>query len=175
MYDPSDGLLTFSGASLLPSEPPTPQTPLMSLTPTMLNMPDTPTTHAPMPYTPVPSTLTDMQSLFDAYFCSTDNRNGSAFIITLLHQLARRPCSTVSCVSLPCLFPRWRQNLHPNWWLFLRQSQCMWMREATPRTPPPPPDRDSVFAWSWLGRMAPEDPREPWKPGTQTQVQVQKL
>ncbi len=28
--------------------------------------------------------------------------------------------------------------------------------------PPPPPDRDSVFAWSWLGRMAPEDPREPW-------------
>lgn len=28
--------------------------------------------------------------------------------------------------------------------------------------PPPPPDRDSVFAWSWLGRMAPDDPREPW-------------
>jgi hypothetical protein len=28
--------------------------------------------------------------------------------------------------------------------------------------PPPPPDRDSVFAWSWLGRMEPDDPREPW-------------
>jgi hypothetical protein len=29
----------------------------------------------------------------------------------------------------------------------------------------PPPDRDSVFAWSWLGHMAPDnlrEPREPW-------------
>ena len=31
--------------------------------------------------------------------------------------------------------------------------------------PPPPPDRDSVFAWSWLERMAPDDPREPWNVG----------
>ena len=27
---------------------------------------------------------------------------------------------------------------------------------------PLPPNRDSVFAWSWLGRMAPDDPHELW-------------
>jgi hypothetical protein len=27
---------------------------------------------------------------------------------------------------------------------------------------PPLPDRDSVFAWSWLGRMALDNPRKPW-------------
>src|SRR5260370_17119611 len=70
MYDPADGLLTFSGAELLPSEPPTPPTPhTPSSSP---DTPDTPTTTAfsPMPCTPAPSTLADMQRLLDAYFRS---------------------------------------------------------------------------------------------------------
>jgi hypothetical protein len=28
--------------------------------------------------------------------------------------------------------------------------------------PPPPPDRDSVFAWLWLGCMAPDKLHKPW-------------
>jgi len=38
-----------------------------------------------------------------------------------------------------------------------------WREKPLPVRPPPPPDRDSVFAWSWLGRMAQDDPREPWE------------
>ena len=31
-----------------------------------------------------------------------------------------------------------------------------------PMRPPPLPSWDSVFAWSWLGRMAPDNPCELW-------------
>src|SRR5260370_7543035 len=68
MYDPADGLLTFSGAELLPSEPPTPPTPhTPSSSP---DTPDTPTTTAfsPMPSTPAPRTLAAMQTPLHASF-----------------------------------------------------------------------------------------------------------
>jgi hypothetical protein len=136
MYDPADGLLTFSGASLLPSEPPTPPTPH---TPT-LDTPDTPTTFVPMPRTPAPSTLADMQSLLDAYF-----RSAGA---TANHALPARASSTFD--GLLCVAPGSNST-----------KSGSWREKPLPVRPPPPPDRDSVFAWSWLGRMTPDDPREP--------------
>ncbi|KAH9955822.1 hypothetical protein BC827DRAFT_825252 [Russula dissimulans] len=137
MYDPADGLLTFSGASLLPSEPPTPPTPH---TPS-LDTPVTPTTFGPMPRTPAPSTLADMQSLLDAYF-RTATANGN-------HILPARASSTFD--GLLCVGVEAEST----------EDGC-WREKPLPVRPPPPPDRDSVFAWSWLGRMAQDDPREPW-------------
>lgn len=134
MYDPAEGLLTFSGASLLPSEPPTPPTPA-------LDTPDTPTTFGPMPRTPAPSTLADMQSLLDAYFRSTSTPGN--------HALPARASSTFD--GLLCIAPEPGST----------EAGC-WREKPLPMRPPPPPDRDSVFAWSWLGRMAQDDPREPW-------------
>ncbi|KAH9023036.1 hypothetical protein EDB83DRAFT_2320215 [Lactarius deliciosus] len=125
MYDPSDGLLTFSGASLLPSEPPTPPTPT---TPTLdmldtLDTPDTPKAHArmqipmPMPCTPAPSTLADMQSLLDVYFRSTSGttsaaapaRASSTFdgLIYITHLRLRRPAPAPGAIS-PSLSARRR-------------------------------------------------------------------
>ncbi|KAH9166578.1 hypothetical protein EDB89DRAFT_212065 [Lactarius sanguifluus] len=155
MYDPSDGLLTFSGASLLPSEPPTPPTPT---TPTldMLDTPDTPKAHArmqipmPMPCTPAPSTLADMQSLLDVYFRSTSGTTSAA--------APARASSTFDglvCVASPDPMPDYPPP-SPS------PSAGTGRDKPLPKRPPPPPDRDSVFAWSWLGRMAPDDPREPW-------------
>jgi hypothetical protein len=139
MYDPAEGLLTFSGASLLPSEPPTPPTPHTL----ELDTPETPTTHAPMPCTPAPSTLGDMQSLLDAYFRSAGT--------TVNAGVPSRASSTFD--GLLCATPE----------LGTAAAGCGCGREKPlPVRPPPPPDRDSVFAWSWLGRMAPDDPREPW-------------
>ncbi|KAI0302913.1 hypothetical protein B0F90DRAFT_1713517, partial [Multifurca ochricompacta] len=163
MYDPSDGLLTFSGASLLPSEPPTPPTPLMPPTPTTLDMPDTPMTHAPMPYTPVPSTLADMQSLFDAYFRSASNGNGSAiYNNTAAPARASSTFDGLLCIS-PMPIPAPAPEPAPKPAIVPATKPMVCGREKPlPVRPPPPPDRDSVFAWSWLGRMAPEDPREPW-------------
>ncbi|KAH8977437.1 hypothetical protein EDB86DRAFT_2837855 [Lactarius hatsudake] len=158
MYDPSDGLLTFSGASLLPSEPPTPPTPT---TPTLdmldtLDTPDTPKAHArmqipmPMPCTPAPSTLADMQSLLDVYFRSTSGTTSAA--------APARASSTFDglvCVASPDPTPEYPPP-SPS------PSASTGRDKPLPKRPPPPPDRDSVFAWSWLGRMAPDDPREPW-------------
>jgi hypothetical protein len=147
MYDPSDGLLTFSGASLLPEERPTPPTPT---TPT----PDTPKAHAhmrvpmPMPCTPAPSTLADMQSLLDVYFRST-NTSGAP-------PAPARASSTFDFDGLICVVPA------PDYPSSPAPSTGTGRDKPLPARPPPPPDRDSVFAWSWLGRMAPEDPREPW-------------
>ena len=147
MYDPSDGLLTFSGASLLPSEPPTPPTPT---TPT----PDTPRAHAhmrlpmPMPCTPASSTLADMQSLLDMYFRTTTT-SGAA-------PAPARASSTFDFDGLICVVPASDYPSSP------APSTGTGRDKPLPARPPPPPDRDSVFAWSWLGRMAPEDPREPW-------------
>jgi len=140
MYDPAEGLLTFSGASLLPSEPPTPPTPHTPHTPA-LDTPDTPTTFGPMPRTPAPSTLADMQSLLDAYFRSAGTPGN--------HALPARASSTFD--GLLCVAPESGST----------ETGC-WREKPLPMRPPPPPDRDSVFAWSWLGRMAPDDPREPW-------------
>ncbi|KAH9983437.1 hypothetical protein BJV74DRAFT_620127 [Russula compacta] len=137
MYDPSDELITFSGASLLPSEPPTPPTPYSPV----FDAPDTPITCGPMPCTPAPSTLADMQSLLDAYFRSaapTGNNIPPA-----------RASSTFD--GLLCVPPESGST----------KTGC-WREKPLPMRPPPPPDRDSVFAWSWLGRMTPDDPREPW-------------
>jgi len=139
MYDPADGLLTFSGASLLPSEPPTPPTPMSAL-----DTPDTPTTYGPMPRTPAPSTLADMQSLLDAYFRSAATTGGNL--------APARASSTFE--GLLCVAQESGST----------KSGC-WREKPLPMRPPPPPDRDSVFAWSWLGRMAPDDPREPWHAG----------
>jgi hypothetical protein len=136
MYDPAEGLLTFSGASLLPSEPSTPPTPH---TPT-LDTPDTPTTFVPMPRTPAPSTLADMQSLLDAYFRSAGTTGN--------HALPARASSTFD--GLLCVAPESEST-----------KSGSWREKPLPVRPPPPPDRDSVFAWSWLGRMAQDDPREP--------------
>ncbi|KAH8981272.1 hypothetical protein EDB86DRAFT_3087201 [Lactarius hatsudake] len=158
MYDPSDGLLTFSGASLLPSEPPTPPTPT---TPTLdmldtLDTPDTPKAHArmeipmPMPCTPAPSTLADMQSLLDVYFRSTSGTTSAP--------APARASSTFDglvCVASPDPTPEYPPP-SPS------PSASTGRDKPLPKRPPPPPDRDSVFAWSWLGRMAPDDPREPW-------------
>jgi hypothetical protein len=140
MYDPAEGLLTFSGASLLPSEPPTPPTPQ---TPTldMLDTPDTPTTHAPMPRTPAPSTLADMQSLLDAYFRSTGTTASAG--------IPARASSTFE--GLLCVTPEPRNAA----------AGCG-REKPLPVRPPPPPDRDSVFAWSWLEHMSPDDPHESW-------------
>ncbi|KAN0136246.1 hypothetical protein V8E53_006106 [Lactarius tabidus] len=158
MFDPSDGLLTFSGASLLPSEPPTPPTP----TTPMLDTPDTPKArprmqtprpahiHLPMPCTPAPSTLADMQSLLDVYFRSTACTNASA-------PQPARASSTFDglfCVVPPSPAPDYSSSPPP--------SAGTGRDKPLPMRPPPPPDRDSVFAWSWLGRMEPDDPREPW-------------
>ncbi|KAI0246343.1 hypothetical protein BJV78DRAFT_1286499 [Lactifluus subvellereus] len=137
MFDPAEGLLTFSGASLLPSEPPTPHTPGLDTPDT----PDTPTTDAPMPCTPAPSTLADMQSLLDAYFRSTGTTVNAA--------VPARASSTFD--GLVCVTPE------PG-----NAAAGCGREKPLPMRPPPPPDRDSVFAWSWLGRMAPDDPREPW-------------
>jgi hypothetical protein len=140
MYDPAEGLLTFSGASLLPSEPPTPPTPPTPQTPA-LDTPGTPTTFGPMPRTPAPSTLADMQSLLDAYFRSAGTPGNYA--------LPARASSTFD--GLLCIAPEPGST----------ETGC-WREKPLPVRPPPPPDRDSVFAWSWLGRMTPDDPREPW-------------
>ena len=151
MYDPADGLLTFSGASLLPSEPPTPPTPH---TPSSsLDTPDTPTTTAfsPMPCTPAPSTLADMQSLLDAYF-----RSAAATVACNNHVMPARASSTfdgLRCGSIP---PNESGSTKAG------TGAAGGREKPLPVRPPPPPDRDSVFAWSWLGRMAPDDPGEPW-------------
>ena len=143
MYDPAEGLLTFSGASLLPSEPPTPHTPDTPDTPDTpgLDTPDTPTAFVPMPRTPAPSTLADMQSLLDAYFRSAGTTGN--------HALPARASSTFD--GLLCIAPESGSS----------KTGC-WREKPLPMRPPSPPDRDSVFAWSWLGRMAQDDPREPW-------------
>ncbi|KAI0259064.1 hypothetical protein BC834DRAFT_1019874 [Gloeopeniophorella convolvens] len=134
LYDPAEGLLTFSGASLLPPETPA----------TSPDTPDTPTARRRRPFsaprTPAPSTLADMQSLLDAYFraggpaCSGGPARASSTFDGLAPCGAAADTASVGCAREKPLPPR----------------------------PPPPPDRDSVFAWSWLGRMAPEDPRAPW-------------
>ena len=158
MFDPSDGLLTFSGASLLPSGPPTPPTP----TTPMVETPGTPKAraymptpqpvhlHLPQPCTPAPSTLADMQSLLDVYFRSTTCTTSSA-------PPPARASSTFDglfCVVPPDPAPDYSSSPPP--------SAGTGRDKPLPMRPPPPPDRDSVFAWSWLERMAPEDPREPW-------------
>lgn len=156
MFDPSDGLLTFSGASLLPSEPPTPPTP----TTPMLDTPDTPKArarmHVPMPCTPAPSTLADMQSLLDVYFRSTSGA-------TSAHAPARASSTFdgLICVASHDPAPDYPSPASPS----ASASTGTGRDKPLPLRPPPPPDRDSVFAWSWLGRMAPEDPREPWNVG----------
>ncbi|KAI9462753.1 hypothetical protein F5148DRAFT_211408 [Russula earlei] len=137
MYDPAEGLLTFSGASLLPSEPPTPPTPQ---TPA-LDTPVTPTTYGPMPCTPAPSTLADMQSLLDAYF-----RSAAAAGNNIIPARASSTFDGLFCVGAES---------------GSIDAGCF-CEKPLPMRPPPPPDRDSVFAWSWLGRIAQEDPREPW-------------
>ncbi|KAN0119034.1 hypothetical protein V8E52_004481, partial [Russula decolorans] len=152
MYDPADGLLTFSGAELLPSEPPTPPTPH---TPSSsLDTPDTPTTTAfsPMPCTPAPSTLADMQSLLDAYF-----RSAATTAAGNNHVMPARASSTFDglwCGSIP---PNESGSTKAGTGAGVGGGR----EKPLPMRPPPPPDRDSVFAWSWLGRMAPDDPREP--------------
>ena len=140
MYDPAEGLLTFSGASLLPSEPPTPPTPDTPDTPG-LDTPDTPTAFVPMPRTPAPSTLAGMQSLLDAYFRSAGTTGN--------HALPARASSTFD--GLLYVAPESGSS----------KTGC-WREKPLPMRPPSPPDRDSVFAWSRLGRMAQDDPREPW-------------
>ena len=152
MYDPADGLLTFSGAELLPSEPPTPPTPYTpSSSP---NTPDTPATTAfsPMPCTPAPSTLADMQSLLDAYF-----RSAAANTAGNNHVLPARASSTfdgLRCGSIP---PNESGSTKAGTGAGVGSGR----EKPLPARPPPPPDRDSVFAWSWLGRMASDDPHEP--------------
>ncbi|KAI0275648.1 hypothetical protein BGY98DRAFT_1098701 [Russula aff. rugulosa BPL654] len=151
MYDPADGLLTFSGASLLPSEPPTP--PTLHMPSSSLDAPDTPTTTAfsPMPCTPAPSTLADMQSLLDAYF-----RSAAATVACNNHVMPARASSTfdgLRCGSIP---PNESGSTKAG------TGAAGGREKPLPVRPPPPPDRDSVFAWSWLGRMAPDDPGEPW-------------
>ena len=153
MYDPAEGLLTFSGAELLPSEPPTPPTPH---TPSSLpDTLDTPTTTAfsPMPCTPAPSTLADMQSLLDAYF-----RTAAATATGSNHAMPARASSTfdgLRCGSIPL-------NESGSTKAGTGARVGNGREKPLPARPPPPPDRDSVFAWSWLGRMAPDDPRELW-------------
>jgi hypothetical protein len=90
MYNPTEGLLTFSGTLLLPSCPPTPPIPHMPA----LDMLETLTTHALMPCTPAPSMLVDMQSLLNAYLH-----------LAYLHVHLR--CSMASCV-LPPYCELWR-------------------------------------------------------------------
>jgi hypothetical protein len=140
MYDPAEGLLTFSGASLLPSEPSTPSTPQTPTT-DMFDTPETPTTHAPMPCTPAPSTLADMQSLLDAYFRSTGTTTNVG--------VPARASSTFD--GLRCVTPEPRNA----------PAGCG-REKPLPVRPPPPPDRDSIFAWSWLEHMSPDDPHESW-------------
>ena len=150
MYDPADGLLTFSGAELLPSEPPTPPTP--HTLSSSLDTSDTPTTTAfsPMPCTPAPSTLADMQSLLDAYF-----RSAAATAAGNNHVMPARASSTfdgLRCGSIP---PNESGSIKAGTGVGCGREKPL------PVRPPPPPDRDSVFAWSWLGHMAPDGPGEP--------------
>lgn len=149
VYDPKDGLLTFSGASLLPSEPPTPPTPNTPSSP--LDTPDTPATTAfsPMPCTPAPSTLADMQSLLDAYFRSaapTATSNNNA--------VPARASSTFDGLRCGCIPPKESGSTKAGAGVGAGREKPL------PVRPPPPPDRDSVFAWSWLGHMAPDEPCE---------------
>ncbi|KAH9016088.1 hypothetical protein EDB84DRAFT_1567467 [Lactarius hengduanensis] len=141
-YDPSDGLLTFSGASLLPSEAPdsphatTPNTRYARHARTRRRPTARMQFPMPMPCTPAPSTLADMQSLLDVYFRSTSGT----------HVRSRARPALIDTYPPPSPSP----------------SAGTGRDKPLPKRPPPPPDRDSVFAWSWLGRMAPDDPREPW-------------
>ena len=153
MYDPAEGLLTFSGAELLPSEPPTP--PTLHTPSSALDTLDTPTTPAfSMPRTPAPSTLADMQSLLDAYFrsaTSTAPGNNNA--------IPARASSTFDGLRCGCTPPNESGSTKSGAGVGAGREKPL------PSRPPPPPDRDSVFAWSWLGRMAPDDPCEPWDAG----------
>ena len=149
MYDPADGLLTFSGASLLPSEPPTPPTPH---TPSSLfDTPDTPSTTAfsAMPCTPAPSTLADMQSLLDAYF-----RSGAPTAAGNNHVIPARASSTFDGLRCGCVPPKESGSTKAGVGVGAGREKPL------PVRPPPPPDRDSAFAWSCLGR-APDESCEP--------------
>lgn len=153
MYDSKDGLLTFSGAELLPSEPPTPPTPH---TPSSaLDTPDTPTTTAfsAMPCTPAPSTLADMQSLLDTYF-----RPAAPTAAGNNNVVSARASSTFDGLRCGCIPPNESGSTKAG----AGPGVGAGREKPLPMRPPPPPDRDSVFGWSWLGRMAPDDPREHW-------------
>ena len=151
MYDPADGLLTFSGASLLPSEPPTPPT---LHTPSLPDAPDTPATTAfsPMPCTPAPSTLADMQSLLDAYF-----RSAATTAAGNNHVMPARASSTFDGLRCGSILPNSSGSTKAGTGAGVGGGR----EKPLPVRPPPPPDRDSVFAWSWLGHVS-DDPREPW-------------
>jgi hypothetical protein len=150
MYNPAEGLLTFSGASLLPSKPPTPPTPH---TPSSaLDTPDMPTTTAfgPMPRMPTPSTLADMQSLLDTYFRSASTATGNN------NAIPARTSSTFDSHRCGCILPNESGSTKMRAGVGVRADR----EKPLPVRPPPLPDRDGVFVWLWLGHMASDDPRE---------------
>ncbi|KAI0289890.1 hypothetical protein B0F90DRAFT_1791088, partial [Multifurca ochricompacta] len=167
MYDPLDGLPTFSGASLLLPGPPTPPTPLMPLTPTMLNMPDTPLTHAPMPVHAY------MQSLFDTYFHSAGNGNGS--VVCNNTAAPARASSTFDgllCISpMPVPTPVLEPALKP---ATVPATKPMYV-DAKSHSPYAHHRHLIETAFSHGRRWGVWHPRIRGNLGTQTQMQVQKL
>jgi hypothetical protein len=98
-----------------------------------LDTPDTLTAFIPMPRTPAPSTLANMQSLLDAYFRSTGTTGNYA--------IPARVSPTFD--GLLCILPESRSS----------EAGC-WRENLLPVHLPSPPDQDSVFAWHRMIRVS---------------------